>query len=112
MPIDYAMIGKRIKESRLNAGLTQERVAEAADITTVYLSKIENGKVTPTLDTLGAICAVIQADLGFIVAGSQYHQKDYGNDAVVELFQACNPNVKPVALQILKELSEIKPLDH
>lgn len=53
MAIDYTMIGKRLKESRMAAKLTQEKVAEAADITTVYLSKIENGKVTPTLDTLG-----------------------------------------------------------
>ena len=51
MAIDYTMIGKRLKESRMAAKLTQEKVAEAADITTVYLSKIENGKVTPTLDT-------------------------------------------------------------
>ena len=45
MAIDYTMIGKRLKESRMAAKLTQEKVAEAADITTVYLSKIENGKV-------------------------------------------------------------------
>ena len=57
MAIDYTMIGKRLKESRMAAKLTQEKVAEAADITTVYLSKIENGKVTPTPDNLGAGCA-------------------------------------------------------
>ena len=62
MAIDYAMIGKRLKESRRTAKLTQEKVAEAADITTVYLSKIENGKVTPTLDTLDAVCAAVDAE--------------------------------------------------
>ena len=107
MGIDYCLIGKRLKSSRIAAKLTQEKVAEYANITTVYLSKIENGKVTPTLDTLGSICQVINADLGFIISGCQYNQKAYGNDTVVALFQACSPEVKPVALKILKELSAL-----
>ena len=108
MTIDYVLIGKRLKEGRMAAKLTQERVAEAASITTVYLSKIENGRVTPTLDTLGAICSVVNADLGFVVSGCQYSQKAYGNDTIVELFQACSPAVKPIAINILKELSKLK----
>lgn len=108
MAIDYAMIGKRLKEYRVAAQLTQEKVAEAANITTVYLSRIENGKVTPTLDTLDTICMVINADLGVVISGCQYNQKHYGHDVVLELFQACAPEVKPVAMKILKELSSIK----
>jgi len=108
MNIDYYMIGRRLKESRIAAKLTQEKVAELSNITTVYLSKIENGKVTPTLDTLGAICAVTNSDLGTIISGCQCNLKAYGNDTVMELFQACAPDVKPVALKILKELSTLK----
>ena len=108
MVIDYSMIGKRLKDFRVAAQLTQEKVAEAADITTVYLSRIENGKVTPTLETLAMICSVINADLGTVISGCQCSNKDYGNDTVIELFRACSPEVKPVALKILKELSGIK----
>jgi len=108
MAIDYLMIGKRLKEYRINAQLTQEKVAEAANITTVYLSRIENGKVTPTLDTLAVICTVINADLGMVISGCQSDNREYGNDIVLELFRACSPEIKPVALKILKELSEIK----
>lgn len=108
MAIDYYMIGKRIKECRNSAKLTQEKVAEYANITTVYLSKIENGKVTPTLDTLGAICTVINADLGYIISGCQYTQPVYGTEEIVGLFQTCAPNVKPIALKILRELSTIE----
>lgn len=108
MAIDYLMIGKRLKKYRVTAQLTQEKVAEAANITTVYLSRIENGKVAPTLDTLSTICTVINADLGTVVSGCQSDNKEYGNDVVLELFRACSPRIKPVALKILKELSEIK----
>ena len=105
--IDYSLIGKRLKNFRVEAKLTQEKVAEAADITTVYLSRIENGKVTPTLETLAMICSVISADLGMVISGSQCSNANYGNDLVLELFCACAPEVKPVALRILKELSGI-----
>ena len=108
MAIDYLMIGKRLKEYRIAAQLTQEKVAEEADITTVYLSRIENGKVTPTLDTLSTICTVINADIGMVISGCQSDNKEYGNDMVLELFRACSPEIKPVALKILKELSGIK----
>ena len=46
--IDYAVIGKRIQLSRQNKGITQEKLAERAGISVVYLSKIENGRVYPT----------------------------------------------------------------
>lgn len=108
MSIDYSVIGTRLKGHRLEAQLTQEKVAEEAGITTVYLSRIENGKVAPTLDTFAAICDAVHADLGVFFSDCQYNQKKYANDTVLELFRECSPEVKPIALRILKELSEIK----
>jgi len=46
-PIDYKMIGQRIQCSRKAAGMTQETLSEKVSISVVYLSKIENGKVSP-----------------------------------------------------------------
>ena len=108
MTIDYSVIGRRIKQGRIAAGLTQEQTAEAADITAIYLSKIENGRVEPTLNTLGEICAVLNLDIGVVLSGCQPQRSSYENDTVTMLFNACSPKVKPVALKILKELSEIK----
>lgn len=111
MKIDYCLIGKRLKEQRNEEKLTQEQVAERAEITTVYLSKIENGKVAPTLDTLATICAVIDADIGYVLSGCQYYRHEYGNDVILELFRACSPEVKPIAINLLKELSKINHID-
>ncbi|MGM9586068.1 MAG: helix-turn-helix domain-containing protein [Candidatus Limivicinus sp.] len=108
MTIDYSVIGRRIKQGRIAAGLTQEQTAEAADITAIYLSKIENGRVEPTLNTLGEICAVLNLDIGVVLSGCQPQRSSYENDTVTRFFNACSPQIKPVALKILKELSEIK----
>lgn len=45
-------IGIRIKQFRLAAKLTQGQLAELASIDNNNLSRIENGKATPTLETV------------------------------------------------------------
>ena len=105
--VDYKLIGQRIKVAREKSGQTQEVVAEKADITVVYLSKIENGKVRPTLDTLNEICTVINCDLGSLFINSTSESNSYQNEKVIQLFRSCSPKVKPVALDLLESLSKL-----
>ena len=44
--------GERLKEIRLQRGMTQERFAETLDISVDFLSLIERGKNAPSFDTL------------------------------------------------------------
>lgn len=37
---------------RINGGYSQERLAEAVDLSTSYISEIENGKKRPSMKTL------------------------------------------------------------
>jgi len=107
--VDYTLIGTRIKQRRLCMGLTQEKVSEAAGITTVYLSKIENGRVSATLETLGKVCKILEIELGYIVSGCHCEGNTYGNETVLELYRACSPEIRPAALKILRELARIRP---
>lgn len=45
------MLGKRIREIRLEAGFNQTKFAETLGVTHAHISKIESGKETPS-DTL------------------------------------------------------------
>jgi hypothetical protein len=105
--IDYAVIGKRIQLSRQNKGITQEKLAERAGISVVYLSKIENGRVYPTLETLSNLCTELDTELSAILSHTEVARKDYANDRVLELFNACSIRVKPIALSLLEELSKL-----
>ena len=105
--VDFKLIGSRINQQRENRQLTQEVVAEQADITTVYLSKIENGKVTPTLTTLDAICSILNCDLGSLLVNSSVESNQYQAEKVIKLFNACKPEVKQIALNLLTDLSKL-----
>ena len=105
--IDYVLIGSRLKEQRDSLGLTQERVSEQAGITPVYLSKIENGKVHPTLEALHAICEVLQLELSEVFGGTASESVNYQNETVVNLFRKCSPSVKPIAVKLLEDLSRL-----
>ena len=105
--LDYRIIGERLKAKRKSSGLTQEEVAELVNITVVYLSKIENGHVRPTLDLLCQICEIVGLDLGDLFSSVSTNSDAYQNEKVVQLFNACSPAVKPIALELLAKLSEL-----
>ena len=105
--IDYKLIGERLKGQRKRIGLTQEIVAERVDITTIYLSKIENGHVRPTLDNIAAICDVLNYDLSSLFGGVSVQSDNYQNELIVQLLNACSPKVKPIAIELLRQLSSL-----
>lgn len=105
---DYRLLGSRIKKARSAAKLTQEAVAERANITVVYLSKIENGKVKPTLDALSRICEAIKCDVGVLLTDATPDSSRYQSEQVVQLFNACSPAMKPIILDLIKKLSTIR----
>ena len=49
MAIEAEIFGKRLRQLRLDAGWTQEQLAEAAGITTTYTSDLERGTKVPSL---------------------------------------------------------------
>lgn len=50
--MDYLALGKRIKDKRISLNMTQEKLAELADISAVYVGQIERGDRHMTLDVL------------------------------------------------------------
>ena len=77
------------------------------DITVVYLSKIENGKVRPTLDTLSYICSSLNCDLVEVLLNVTSESNKYQNEYVIKMFNACSSHVKPIALNLLEQLSKL-----
>lgn len=53
--MNYKKIGKRLKEQREKAGLTQEELAEAVGCSSTYISALERGAAFPRGDKLIAL---------------------------------------------------------
>ena len=60
-------VGQRLAAARLQRGLTQGQLAEAAGLAPSYLSRVENGKVQPTFRKVMHIVDVLGADLSELV---------------------------------------------
>lgn len=59
MDIFHVSFGARIREVRLQRGLTQEEVAHGAGIHVTYLSGIERGKRNPSLANIRRIARAL-----------------------------------------------------
>lgn len=57
------LLGKRIKELRKRAELSQDQLAEKVGIDGKYLSRIEVGKRNPSLDTLEGLADSLQVEM-------------------------------------------------
>lgn len=108
MAIDYQTIGRRLQDRRKSQHMTQEILAERVGITVVYLSKVENGRVRPTLELLDSLCNTLGITLSDVLTGVQIQEDDYANERVVALLRSCAPDIKEAALDILERLSEIR----
>lgn len=68
MSIDYVAIGKRIKMARNNTGITQEKLAELAHLSTSHVSKIETGDTKLGLPTIVDIANALHTSVDALLA--------------------------------------------
>lgn len=62
------MLGDELKKARLKAGLTQEQVAARARISREYVSQLERGRQSPTVDMLLRVCRILGTSAASIIA--------------------------------------------
>jgi transcriptional regulator with XRE-family HTH domain len=90
MYIDYIAIGQRIKKVRKKR-FTQEKLAEKLDISTVYISQVENGKTKINLEMIVRIASLLDTDPGYFINGVSYHTQDYLKSDMANLLRDCPP---------------------
>lgn len=62
------MFGNVLKTARERAGMTQEELAFKADVDRTYVSRLENDRMSPTLDTLFRLADAIGVPAATLVA--------------------------------------------
>jgi DNA-binding XRE family transcriptional regulator len=64
-------LGERVRQSRLAAGMTQDRLARAAGIGRVTLVRIEQGEQSPRYETLTALASALGRSVSELVSSQQ-----------------------------------------
>lgn len=67
--VNLADLGRRVRGVRLARKLTLEEVVSRADFTVSWLSKLENGQLSPSLDGLVKLASVLECGVDDLVAG-------------------------------------------
>jgi len=68
-PVNLVDLGQRIRGIRLTRRMTLEEVVSRADFTVSWLSKLENGQLTPSLEGLVKLAQALECGVDSLVAG-------------------------------------------
>ena len=106
--IDYKIIGKRIKDARMKANITQQTLAEMIDASTAYLSRIERGEANVNLRRLMQISTVLKVPIQYLIAGTSEESEIYLKREFQELLSECTPDKQRLIYNIAKIVAGIK----
>lgn len=81
MNIDYKIVGARIAKRRKALGLKQYQVCEMIDVNYKYLSNLETGRSSPSLELIMSLCEALQTSPDYFLVGTE---RDRINDKDVE----------------------------
>ena len=89
MNIDYSLIGKRIASRREHLELTQAELAEKVNLTTKYISSIENAYSIPSIQTIMKICMALEVYTNYVLLGAVDKKHITKTDEINRLLGAC-----------------------
>ena len=61
------LIGRRLKEARINTGYTQNDLAEKSRLSISTISRIENGHMLCGIETLLGLCSLLDVGIDFLL---------------------------------------------
>lgn len=106
MALDYAVIGERLKKTRIERKLTQERLAERLDVSVAFLSRIERGNSHINLKRLSQICSLLGVTEGYILNGASSTSQNYLNEDFANLLKDCSSEKQKLIYKIAKTIAE------
>ena len=103
---DNECIGRRIRDARIQRGLTQEKLAEETCLSPSYLSRIETSSKNVSLSTMIKLSRILCVSLDWLVFG----YTEYENGFIPEtqtLLEDCSLNEQRAILEVLKAVKNV-----
>ena len=101
MRIDYALIGRRVRETRKQQKISQERLAELTDVSVGYISHIETARKKASLSMLIRIANALGITVDELLNGNQiYNPNDYQTD-IDQIMDDCSLLEKRMIFELI-----------
>lgn len=108
-PIDYAAIGRRLKQFRKKKGITQEFIAEQLNVTVAYISNVENNKVKLNLRVLSYYANLLDVSIDYLLYTD--HNRANSLDAeILKMVDYMNNDEKERLIRILHVVKETRDM--
>lgn len=101
MSVDYRDIGQRIKQKRIEKGLTQERLSELIGIGPSHMSHIESGTTVPSLDVFISILNTLDCSADELLCRETKAGKPLLNSWLCEIVADCDPTETKILSDIV-----------
>ena len=116
MELNYKAIGKRIKIARINAEMTQEHLADLANLSPSHMSNIETGSTKVSLTTIVNIANALSVTVDDLLCDNLVHARPQFEHDIQKLLDSCDEYeirvVKDVARSIVDTLRANERLKH
>lgn len=101
MRINYALIGKRVRETRKQQKISQERLAELTGVSVGYISHIETARKKASLSILIRIANALGITVDELLNGNQiYNPNDYQTD-IDQIMDDCSLLEKRMIFELI-----------
>ena len=102
--LNFKRIGEKLRTIRLSKNLTQEYIANAADINTSHISNIENNRVKVSLSTLVQICNALDTTVDYVLSEEYNDSSSAIEQEILHELHACSNETKEQILKTIKAL--------
>ena len=99
------LIGMRIKELRRSKHLSQEQLAEKADINSKYLSRMERGTENPTLDMLIKLSNALEVEMWEMFDFGHVASQKELKQAIQDFSRTADESTLRLALKLIRAVS-------
>lgn len=106
MDINYQELGKRIRKTRDNIGLSQEAFAEKVDLSITHISNIENGNSKVSLNSVLTIANALNVTIDYLLRDSIINQTNAVKIDLSHIFDDCSDSESDFLLSLLLEAKD------
>ena len=101
MSVNYFLLGRRIRETRIALRITQSELAEMTDLSEQYISNIECARRKLSLPSLIRIADALGVTADSLLAGNLSHNPSEYNSEIIKIFSECSPQERRFLYELM-----------